>query len=196
MTGLDRIVSKIEDEGRQHADAILSEAKAEAERILAEARERAAKKAVALLEKTKDEAARKVSVAKSSAESITRKRYLEIRNAVMNDVISAAYEEIEQMSDADYFDLLFALCVKNIEKSECVLYLNDRDLARCPADFEDRINQTVYETSAVQVAKEPKPIENGFVLVYGDMEVNCTLRAIFDASMDLLKDRLSPMLFD
>ena len=38
-------------------------------------------------------------------------------------------------------------------------------------------------------------IENGFVLVYGDIEINCTLRAVFDERMDNLKDLLRPLLF-
>ena len=99
------------------------------------------------------------------------------------------------MSDEDYFALLHKLCVKNIEKGECELFLNARDLKRLPADFEDSINSAVYETGAVHVSLQPKDIENGFVLVYGDMEVNCTLRAVFDSSMDQLKDLLGPMLF-
>ena len=132
---------------------------------------------------------------KAKAESITRTKYLEVKNAVVNDVIAAAFEAVENMDDEAYFDLLYKLCVKNIEKGECDLYLNVRDLKRLPADFEDKINSAVYETGAVHIAKQPKPIENGFVLVYGDMEVNCTLRAVFDSSMDALKDLLGPMLF-
>ena len=196
MTGLDKILSKIEQESAQQAEATLAAANQKAQRLLAEAQTAADEKAAALVEKAQQEAKRKVGAARASAETITRTNYLSVRNAVVNDVIAAAYEAIENMDDQAYFDLLFSLCVKNVENSECKLYLNKRDLARCPADFEDRINQTVYETGAVQVAKEPKDIENGFVLVYGDMEVNCTLRAVFDEKMDTLKDRLNPLLFE
>ena len=34
--------------------------------------------------------------------------------AIINDIISAAYEEIERFSDEDYFDMLRKLCIKNI----------------------------------------------------------------------------------
>ena len=196
MTGLERILEKIEQESAEKAEAVLHSANREAEAILADAQAAADKKAAAVVEKAKAEAQRRLTVAHASADTITRTNYLSVRNAVVNDVIAAAYEAIGNMSDKEYFDLLFDLCVKNVEKSECKLYLNARDLARCPADFEDRINQAVYETSAVQISKTPKPIEDGFVLVYGDMEVNCTLRAVFDEKMDVLKDRLNPMLFD
>ena len=45
------------------------------------------------------------------------------------------------------------------------------------------------------VSRDAVPIENGFVLLYGDIEVNCTLRAVFDERMDDLKDLLNPLLF-
>ena len=103
--------------------------------------------------------------------------------------------QIGTFDDEQYFDLLLRLCIRNAEKGEGVLYLNARDLAYMPQDFEQSINAAIYETGAVQVSREPKDIENGFVLVYGDIEVNCTLRAVFDERMDALKDLLHPLLF-
>ena len=75
------------------------------------------------------------------------------------------------------------------------MYLSKRDLERAPEDFEESINSLVYEKGAVRLSKKPRDIENGFVLVYGDMEVNCTLRAIFDEKHDLLRDALCKELF-
>ncbi len=195
MTGLERIVEKIAAENKSATDAMIEQTSEQANRMLASAREQANAKAQRVVDDAKKEADRIVSVAKSQAESVTRKRYLEIRNAVVNDVLSAAYEKIASFDDAQYFDLLLRLCVRNAEKGEGVLFLNARDLARMPADFQDSINAAVYETGAVQVSRTPKDIENGFVLVYGDIEVNCTLRAVFEEKMDALKDLLQPLLF-
>ena len=195
MTGLERIVEKIALENKQATDAMLEKTGEQANRMLAEARESANAKADRIVDDAKKEADRIVSVAKSQAESITRKRYLQVRNAVVNDVLSAAYERIEAFDDEQYFDLLLRLCIRNAEKGEGVLCMNARDLARMPADFEERINSAIYETGAVQVSRAPIEIENGFVLLYGDIEVNCTLRAVFDEKMDALKDLLHPLLF-
>ena len=195
MTGLERIVEKITAENKQATDAMLEKTGEQANRMLAEAREDANAKAERVVDEAKKEADRIVGVAKSQAESITRKRYLQVRNAVVNDILSAAYERIESFDDEHYFDLLLRLCIRNAEKGEGVLCMNARDLARMPADFEEKINSAIYETGAVQVSRDPIAIENGFVLVYGDIEVNCTLRAVFDERMDELKDLLNPMLF-
>ena len=195
MTGLEKIIEKIAEDSAEECKMILSEAKAQADKIVADARSEARKKANDITDKAKAQADNKLAVSKSGAESITRNRYLSVKNAVVNDIISAAYEEIEKMSDEDYFDLLYKICLKNVETGECVMRLNEKDLKRLPRDFEDRINGAVFEKAAVQVSKKPYDIENGFVLIYDDFEINCTLRTVFDSEMDKLKDILSRELF-
>ena len=76
------------------------------------------------------------------------------------------------------------------------MFMNGYDLARLPEDFELKINSEVFEKSAVYISKQAVDIENGFILSYGKMEINCTLRAIFDEKMDSLKDMLSPFMFN
>lgn len=196
MTGLEKIVEKISEQSEEACLKIIDDANQQASDIILKAKEQAIEKANKIVESAKKEADRINAVARSSAESITRTKYLETKNAVLNDILSACYEETEKMSDKDYFDLLFRLCVKNTETGECMLYLNENDLARLPEDFQEKINGEVYERAAVQVSKKPRDIENGFILDYGDFEVNCTLRAIFDDNMDMLKDTLSKMLFN
>lgn len=195
VTGLEKIIEKIAEDSAEECKTILSEAKAQADKIVADARSEARKKANDITDKAKAQADNKLAVSKSGAESITRNRYLSVKNAVVNDIISAAYEEIEKMSDEDYFDLLYKICLKNVETGECVMRLNEKDLKRMPRDFEDRINGAVFETAAVQVSRKPYDIENGFVLIYDDFEINCTLRTVFDSEMDKLKDILSRELF-
>lgn len=195
VTGLEKIIEKIAEDSAEECKTILSEAKAQADKIVADARNEARKKANDITDKAKAQADKKLAVSKSGAESITRNRYLSVKNAVVNDIISAAYEEIEKMSDEDYFDLLYKICLKNVETGECVMRLNEKDLKRMPRDFEDRINGAVFEKAAVQVSRKPYDIENGFVLIYDDFEINCTLRTVFDSEMDKLKDILSRELF-
>ncbi|MGN1442356.1 MAG: V-type ATP synthase subunit E [Acutalibacteraceae bacterium] len=195
MTGLEKIIEKIAEDSAEECKNIISQAKEQADQMIADARNEARKKANKITDEAKAQADKKLAVSKSGAESITRNRYLSVKNAVVNDIISAAYEEIEKMSDEDYFDLLYKLCIKNVETGECVMRLNAKDLRRLPAGFEDRINGAVFEKAAVQVSKKPYDIENGFVLIYDDFEINCTLRTVFDSEMDKLKDILSRKLF-
>ena len=195
MTGLDKIIEKILAEAQKNCDVILKQASDEVREIIAEARLTAKKESDRILDEAQKTAVRKQAVSKSTAESITRNRYLEIRNAILNDIISAAYLEIEKFSDEEYFAMLKKLCIKNVQTGECEMHLSGYDIGRLPDDFEMSINSEIYEKGAVHISTTPADIENGFILSYGDIEINCTLKAVFDENMDSLKDMLSTALF-
>ncbi|MDO4379377.1 MAG: V-type ATP synthase subunit E [Clostridia bacterium] len=195
MTGIEKIVEKIREESLNRCDAVIAEAKENAGEILFEERKKAEKEAEKIISEGKKEALKKENAARSAAETISKTRYLEVKNAIVNDIIAAAFEKIEDMSDEDYFSLLLSLCEKNVESGEGTMFLSKRDLERVPKDFEETVNSLVYEKGAVRLSKSPMNIENGFVLVYGDIEVNCTLRAVFDEKLDSLRDALCKELF-
>lgn len=196
MTGLERITEKIFEQSKANCDEIFRKTNLEIKKMIAEAREEGNRQAQEIVSRAQKEADRKNNIAKSTAESITRNRYLEIRNAILNDIISAAYLEIEKLSDEDYFDMIFRICKKNIQPGECKMYFNGFDISRLPDMFEEKINSEVYETSAVHISDKAIDIENGFILDYGDIQVNCTFKAVFDEAMDRLKDMLSKELFN
>lgn len=195
MTGLEKITEKILIDAQHNCDRIIEDASVKVKEILAEARIEANEKSREIIENAEMQAKRKNAVAKSTAESITRNRYLEIRNAILNDIISAAYLQIEKFSDEEYFELIKNLCMKNIQPGECTMFMSSYDLSRMPENFEDEINSAVFETGAVHVSTKSIDIENGFILKYDGFEVNCTLKSVFDESMDSLKDALSNVLF-
>lgn len=195
MTGLEKITEKIIEQSKRNCDDIFLAANNKVKDMISKARTEASQRSEEIVSKAKKQADRRNATAKGMAESITRNRYLEIRNAILNDIISAAYEEIEKFSDEEYFDMLFKLLKKNVQPGECTMYLGGYDLGRLPEDFQDKINAEVYETSAVFISRKASDIENGFILDYGDIQVNCTLKAVFDEEMDSLKDMLSKELF-
>ncbi len=195
MTGLEKIIQKIEEQSRENCEKLFAQTQLNIKKMIAEAREEGNRRANEIVALAQKEADKKNAVSKSTAESITRNRYLEIRNAILNDIISAAYLEIENFSDDEYFDMIFSLCRKNIQPGECTMLMNGYDLSRLPVDFETRINSEVFETAAVVISKKAVDIENGFILDYGNVRVNCTFRAVFDENMDRLKDMLSKELF-
>ena len=195
MTGIEKIVEKIREESLRKCEATIAEAKENGAEIIFEEKQKAQKEAEKIIADGKKLAEKKVSAARSSAETISKTRYLEVKNAIVNDIIAAAFEKIEAMSDEEYFALLLSLCEKNVESGEGTMFLSARDLERVPKDFEESINSLVYEKGAVRLSKTPKEIENGFVLVYGNIEVNCTLRAVFDEKLDTLRDALCKELF-
>ena len=196
MTGLEKIQEKILAQSKTVCDEIIASANEEAKNILINARQKASELTDEIIKNAESVADRKNILAKSGAEALTRNRYLEVRNAIINDIISAAYEEIEKFDDEEYFDMLRKLCIKNITPGEYVMHLNSIDLARLPDNFEDSINSVIYEKAVVYIKKEASNIENGFILSGDGVEINCTFKALFDENMDNLKDMLNSFLFN
>lgn len=195
MTGLDSIVSKIAQESAAKVRKIIFDAKLEAAQILEKSEKESEMATQKILHCANEEAAVERNISKSTADSIIKNKYLAIKNAIINDIISAAYEQLTTAETKEYFEFLYQVCLKYAQSGECSMYLSKTDLSRLPKDFESKINSAISEKGLVRISKEPKQIENGFVLDYGKYEINCTVKAIFDNSKDKLKETLCQMLF-
>ena len=56
-------------------------------------------------------------------------------------------------------------------------------------NFEKKINEAAEAKGGqLSICRKSAKIDNGFILVYGDIEENCSLKAIFDAKHDELTD--------
>ena len=76
------------------------------------------------------------------------------------------------------------------------LLLSQRDLQRLPADFADTLNGMLKNQGAqVHIGAQYAKIADGFLLAYGDIEVNCSFEALLEASLEQVKDALSRELF-
>ena len=91
MTGLQKIIKKIEDDSIEKCASIIDEAEKRASALINEARSEANKIAQDTVMKAQYEADRITAVAKSSAETVSRMKYLEVKNAIINDIISVVF---------------------------------------------------------------------------------------------------------
>jgi len=58
-----------------------------------------------------------------------------------------------------------------------------------PKDFEKEIKSIAEKKGGkIQISTEPAKISDGFILVYGEIEENCTYDAIFASNRDILRD--------
>jgi len=68
------------------------------------------------------------------------------------------------------------------------MLLSQKDLDRLPAGFANRLGD-------ITIAPQPVNISDGFILVYGDVEQNCTFDALVSARLDDIKDALNAYIF-
>lgn len=197
MTGLDKITSQIQEEAEASAKERIEAAQKEAEQILADAK--------AACEAMEKEASDKAAALKtvqdgrihSAAEQKRKTALLKAKQEIIAEIIGSAYQTLKEEDTASYF-LTMEKLVKTYalaDKGE-IYFSCSRPWSCMPADFEKKIEAAAQENGgSLTLKKEPKEIPDGFILVYGGVEENCTLKALFDAKKDQLQDRVNEMLF-
>lgn len=196
MTGLEKITSQIQEEANALAEKKISAAQKEADEILAAAKEACANMESEAEEKNSVLKTNYDSRVKSSAEQQRRTALLRAKQEIIADVIEQAYVTLREKDVQGYF-LTMEKILKTYALAEAgEIYFSAEDLARMPADFEKKIAAAAKEKGgSLVLGKEPKAIADGFVLVYGGIEENCTLKALFDAKKDQLQDKVNAILF-
>ena len=196
MTGLEKITSQIQEEAKDSAAKKLEAAKKEADEILAEAKKACEAMEAEAAEKDALLKTNYESRAKSSAEQQRRTALLRAKQEIIADVIEDAYVTLKKKDAKGYFLTMEKILKTYALAEDGEIYFSKEDLARMPAGFEKKIEAAAKEKGGSRVLKkEPKAIADGFVLVYGGIEENCTLRALFDAKRDQLQDQVNAILF-
>ena len=196
MNGLEKIAVQIRLQAQQEADAIVDRAQQEAAGQIAAAETECAQSAAQNADKARAEAETECARAVSAAAAEGRRQLLAEKQEQIAAVLSEARRRLEALPDAEYFALMQKMAVENSQTGDGRLIFSDRDRARMPADFEARLNDALAGRGTLHIAAEHRPIQSGFVLVYGDIEENCTLEAQLEARREELQDLICRILFD
>ena len=196
MTGLDKILAEIHREADNEAHNTVEKAKAKAEQIQKEAKA----ESDAIVERISESAAQETAEIIRSRDSVlvlqSRQRTLAAKQELLSETMQKAKEELLDLPDNEYFDLLVTMAQKAVRPGEGVLYLNNRDMARIPADFATTLLAALPNGCVLKVSDDTRSLNGGFVLAYGDIEENCSFDAIFDARIDEFKDIACSVLFE
>ncbi len=196
MSGLDKIISQIREEADASAAQILDEAKEKAAQILKEADEDCAR--TANNAEAQKEAAREDILQKnrSSAEMQRRRTLLTTKQEVIDEIIDAAHASLLAEDTKEYFDTLARMLPRHVQPQAGELRFNRKDLERLPQDFPKKAAEAAAQKGgSLTVSDKPCEIDGGFLLVYGDIEENCSFDALFLAEREKLQDQLHTFLF-
>ena len=221
MNGLEKITSRILNEARAEADAVIAAAQEECERIRAEY----AQKAEAIRTRISDEAEREgfdmIARAKSASANEKRSAVLRMQSRVLDETFESARRQIREQSGEQYTATLTGLLCAALseevkaERESLELYgeeeipvtdayeviLNSRD--------RERFGEAVVRGACtklrgvlpeevlgkVRLADTVAAIEGGLILRYGSIETNCSLELIFEQLRSELEQDVSRALF-
>ena len=196
MSGLDKMKARILEEAQNTAREIIDKAKTDADTAVQAARESAEAEAVKILERARRDAADYGMRVDSSMDMQRKQAILAAKQEVISSVLKAAYDAVMNLDDEKYFEMLEKLLEKNVLPEAGEIRFSAKDLGRMPAGFPDKIkNIAASKGGSLTVSGEPEKMDGGFLLVYGGIEENCTISAVFASKREELSDQVNRLLF-
>lgn len=194
MTGLENILSQISGDAQREADEQLTEAKRKADEILAAAKEEANERTRSIIRDGEKKAQDIRNRAASAAQLEKRNVMLAFKQRMIREAVDSARVSLENASDQEYFQVLLQLAGRYAKKGRAEMRLNGRDLKRLPAGFEEALKEAAPQAE-ISLSRAPWDIENGFLLTYEGIDVNCTFQAIFEDAEGEMRDAVGKILF-
>lgn len=196
MTGIEKIIAKIEDDCKVNCDEIVSKAQAEAQEILADAQIAGEKVKKAAIEAAKSKCQTEIELAKSKAAHERKKAILAAKISIINEIIDESMRKLKNLPDGDYFNAVMTLLNRYAQNGRGVMCFSKKDLSRIPQDFEACVNEMFKGSEkSVVISHESVSVDGGFVIIYDDVEQNCTFDSLLNVSLDEIKDALYEEIF-
>lgn len=198
MTGSDRIKTKILEEAKKSAEQYLSEAKIEAQGLITTAE----KDVLIKITKTKAIAEEEAVNVKKRMHAVAglenRKRILKVRQDMVGASFDNALEKAAHLPDEQYGAMMSGYILNAVREGEGEILLNERDKKRLGPEFVKKINaslKTLGKASTLRLSDGSIRSKGGFILKYGDMEINSTLEIIVSQLRPMIEGEVAAILF-
>ena len=196
MTGLEKIVEQILEEANTQSDMILEDAQKKADQIIEDAKVEADKIKAGSAEKVSHVKADGMARAQSSADLKKRQPVLKAKQEIINEVIGKAYNGMIDMEVDRYFHMMERMIGNAVQPKSGQISFSAKDMERLPAGFAKRVSEIAKAHGGdLTLADKASDIDGGFILIYGGIEENCSLAAMFHAQKEEMADKLNSLLF-
>ena len=197
MSGLGKILEHIKGDADAEVNKILSQAKSEAELIIEEAKLEGKKKVLLMEEKSNSDYEALIKKGESAAKLKEKRMILESKQEVIEEMIEASRDSLTKSPDNEYFETILKMVGKYALNEEGQLLFSKSDLERMPKDFIKKLNNVLEDKkgAVLTISDKTIPIDGGFIIKYGEVEVNCSFEALFLAARETLQDKVGALLF-
>ena len=180
MAGVENITKEILRDAEESSAGIIKEAEDKKKTLIDEAKSEIKEVSEKAQQSTAAEKKKFIDRAKSEAETNEKRAVLEARNEIIDDIIDKAYEKLTHESDSEYFSMIYSLLEKNVHAESGEMQISSADRKRLPSDFETKISEIAGKKNGkLTLSSEDADIDYGFILSYGGIDENCSLKALF-----------------
>ncbi len=199
MSGAEKLKEKIINEAKEQADHILKEAQDRAAQILAKGAQEALDKKKAILKQSQAEAEEKRRRILTIAALEARKRVLAVKEELIEETLQKALERLQNIEAASYQEMLLSLLLATVQsgREEIIVSPHDRE-QHFNKDFLTKVNQALLQQGKegkLVLAEETRPLQGGFILRVGNVEINNSFNSVLHMKRDLLEPEVADILF-
>lgn len=196
MAGIDKILSSIKESAEAEAAEVVKEAEAKAEELI----EKTKKECLVYSVEENAKSDKKIELAQkrynAQSEQAAKLILLNARQNIIESALENALSTIEKSEPKEYFDMLLKLLERAAGKGEGELYLSKEDIDRMPSEFAvAAAGIGAKKGGAIKIAGSKPDIKSGFILKYGQIEENYTMKALFEENHDRLQDIVNSILW-
>ena len=195
MEGIEKITAKIIQDSEAEITALLTQTEEKVRAVGEAAQAQADKESAEALARGKRAAQERLERLQSAAQMETRKLKLAAKQEVVGEAFDLALEKLCTLPEQEYIALLTNLVLEASSTGREQLIFSARDRARVGKQVVVAANEA-REGSQLTLSQETREIRGGFVLVDGDLEVNCAFETLVRLQREKLERDVSRVLFE
>lgn len=195
MQGIDKITGRIAEDAAREADAILADARRQADEIAARYDQQAQRESESILARGRRNADERVERLASVAQLDARKLELAAKQEMLSKAYDLALEQLVELPDKEYVDLLAGLAVKASTTGREAVIFSQKDRARYGKAVVTQANERLQD-GHLTMSEQSRPIKGGLILSDGDVEVNCTFETLVRLLRGEMDREVAKVLFD
>ena len=195
MNGIEKITARINEDSQKEIDAILAEAGDKAAEITAAARAEAQAVGEEVLAQGRRAAAEREDRLASTAQMECRKAVLAAKQDVIEEAFERAHKQLLALPQEKYIALLADLAVQASVTGREKLIFSAPDRAQVGKAVAAAANEKIGGGAALTLAEETRPMDGGFILSDGAVEVNCTFDTLIRLQRGALSGEVAKVLF-
>ena len=196
MNGIEKIIDRISGDAQREMDEILSQARTQAQEITARYEAQAKAESEDILARGKKAAAERGERLASVAQLECRKAVLGAKQEVIEEAFSLALKKLLALPQEEYVALLADLAVEASATGSEKLIFSQADRARLGKAVVVAANEKLGAKGNLTLSEETRPMEGGFVLSDGAVEVNCTFATLIRLQRGTLAGQVAGVLFE
>jgi V/A-type H+-transporting ATPase subunit E len=195
MEGIEKITARIAQDANNEIAQLNEQTQSQVQAIRAQAQEQADKTSADILAKGQKAAQERLERLESAAGMERRKLELAAKQEVLDEAFDLALQKLCDLPEKDYVQLLTNLAAEASTNGQEQLVFSQKDRAQVGKKVVVAANKAI-EGGHLKLSEETRPMKGGFILVDGDVEINCAFETLVRLQREKLEKEVSKALFD